>query len=141
QLRQAQQGAGELFAQIAERGLVRPGASEVEGSDEIKGLAAERFGAGRYWHKRVIRAGKNTLHPYDDNPPVRTIAEDDIVFLDLGPIFAEWEADFGRTFVLGEAPLKQKLKTDVEAGWYACKQFFDATPDCTGAQLFAYASE
>ena len=26
------------------------------------------------------------------------------------------------------------LKTDVEAGWYACKQFFDATPDCTGAQ-------
>ena len=35
------------------------------------------------------------------------LTDDDILFLDLGPIFAEWEADFGRTYVLGDDPVKQ----------------------------------
>jgi Xaa-Pro dipeptidase len=29
------------------------------------------------------------------------IGDDDIVFCDFGPVSEEWEADFGRTFVLG----------------------------------------
>jgi Xaa-Pro aminopeptidase len=140
-LRKAQDSAHQLFQRITDEGLVRPGVTEVQLSKEIKTLAAAQLGVERYWHKRVVRAGRNTLHPYDDNPPVRTLEADDIVFIDLGPIFAEWESDFGRTFVLGDDPVKLKMKADVEAGWYACKQFFDATPECTGAQLHAFATE
>ncbi|MBL0183682.1 MAG: M24 family metallopeptidase [Chitinophagaceae bacterium] len=40
------------------------------------------------------------LHPYNGNPPDRVIEEDDIVFLDFGPIFNGWEADLGRTGML-----------------------------------------
>ena len=141
ELRTAQDQARALFERIADEGLVRPGVTEVELSSEIKALAADQLKVQRYWHKRVVRAGRNTLHPYDDNPPVRTIQDDDIVFLDLGPIFAEWEADFGRTFVLGDDPAKLKIQADIEAGWYAAKAFFDATPECTGAQLHAFAVE
>ncbi|WP_375477619.1 M24 family metallopeptidase [uncultured Jatrophihabitans sp.] len=141
ELRGAQDNARALFERIDAEGLVRPGVDEVQLSNEIKSLAADQLGVTRYWHKRVVRAGRNTLHPYDDNPPVRVIEEDDIVFLDLGPIFAEWEADFGRTFVLGDDPLKLKIKADIEEGWHACKAFFDATPECTGAQLYAFAVE
>lgn len=141
ELRTAQDHARALFQRITDDKLVRPGVTEVELSNEIKALAADQLKVQRYWHKRVVRAGRNTLHPYDDNPPVRTIEDDDIVFLDLGPIFAEWEADFGRTFVLGDDPAKLKIQADIEAGWYACKAFFDATPGCTGAQLHAFAVE
>ena len=57
---------------------------------------ARQFGVSRHWHKRIVRAGPNTLEPYKQNPPDREITADDIVFLDFGPIFEEWEADFGR---------------------------------------------
>ena len=60
------------------------------------------FGITRHWHKRLVRSGKNTLETARDNPPDRVIEDDDIVFLDFGPIFEEWEADFGRIFVLGK---------------------------------------
>jgi hypothetical protein len=33
---------------------------------------------------RIVRAGRNTLAPYDENPPDLTVGEDDILFLDLG---------------------------------------------------------
>ena len=40
------------------------------------------------------------------------IADDDILFLDFGPIFEEWEADFGRTFVLGDDAVRDLLITE-----------------------------
>jgi Xaa-Pro aminopeptidase len=78
------------------------------------------FGIRRYWHKRIIRAGPNTLQPYRENPPDRVIGADDIVFADFGPIFEEWEADFGRTFVLGDDPVKHRLAAD--QGRRACQR-------------------
>lgn len=69
------------------------------------------------------------------------LAADDVVFIDLGPIFAEWEADFGRTFVLGDDPVKLALKADVETAWWDGKAFFDARPECTAAELFAFITE
>jgi Xaa-Pro dipeptidase len=42
------------------------------------------------------------------------VGEDDIVFLDFGPVFEEWEADFGWTYVVGNDPLKHKLRRDIE---------------------------
>ena len=50
-----------------------------------------------------------TLARYDENPPDLTVGKAVILFLDLGPVFEEWEADFGRTFVLGSDPVKLKL--------------------------------
>jgi hypothetical protein len=35
------------------------------------------------------RGGRNTLAPFDENPPDLIVGEDDIVFLDLGPVFEE----------------------------------------------------
>ena len=42
------------------------------------------FGIGRWWHKRIVRAGPNTLQPYQENPPDRVIGADDIAFCDCG---------------------------------------------------------
>ena len=56
-----------------------------------------------------MRSGPNTLLTYHDPDNDRRITEDDIVYLDLGPVFEAWEADFGRTYVLGSDPIKHRL--------------------------------
>jgi len=137
----AQAKAAELFAAIAERQIITPGAREVEASDAIRDLAAEMFGVDRYWHKRIVRAGPNTLETYPENPPDRVIAADDIVFCDFGPIFERWEADFGRTFVLGDDPVKLRLRDALPVIFDAGRRYFDSHRDITGEQLYAHMVE
>jgi Xaa-Pro aminopeptidase len=136
-LLEAQGKAALLFEEVGARGLVRPGVTELEISHAVRDLAKELLGVTRHWHKRVVRSGPNTLHPYAENPPDRLVTEDDIVFLDLGPVFEEWEADFGRTYVLGDDPLKHELHADLFRVFDAAKQHFSERPDITGEQLFA----
>jgi Xaa-Pro aminopeptidase len=135
----AQQKAEALFQAIEAKRLVRPGMTEGELNDAIYALAREMYGIDTYWHKRIVRAGENTLLPYAENPPNRTIAEDDILFVDLGPVFEEWEADFGRTFVLGPDPWKQKLLLDVGQAFAAGKRYFQEHPGITSSQFYRYA--
>lgn len=139
QLSAAQNKAERLFREIEARGLIRAGIAESRLNEDIYELAKEMYGITTYWHKRIVRAGRNTLAPYAENPPDLTIGEDDILFLDLGPVFEDWEADFGRTFVLGADPLKLKLRDDVGAAFAEGKRFFHQTPDITASQLFAHA--
>jgi Xaa-Pro dipeptidase len=138
---EAQQKASALFEDIASQHLIRPGLSELEINEAIYDLAAQKYGIARYWHKRIVRAGRNSLAPYDENPPNLTVADDDIVFIDLGPVFEEWETDFGRTFVLGSDPVKQKLGRDVAAAFQKGKAYFHQRPDITCAELYGYARQ
>jgi Xaa-Pro aminopeptidase len=137
-LLEAQAKAAELFAAVEDRGLIRPGRLESETSRQIRDLAADLLGVTRHWHKRIVRAGPNTLEPYRVNPPDRVIGDDDIVFADLGPIFWEWEADFGRTYVLGDDPVKHQLRDDLRPVFDAGRQYFAERPDLTGEQLFEF---
>jgi Xaa-Pro aminopeptidase len=137
-LRHAQHMAAALFEE-SERSLVRPGITELRLSNDIHALAAERFGVAAHWHKRVVRAGPNTLRPYRDDPPDLTIQPDDILFLDFGPIFEDWEADFGRTYVLGDDPVKHRLRDDLKPIFQAAKAHFLAHPLITGAELYDVA--
>jgi Xaa-Pro aminopeptidase len=137
-LLEAQAKAERLFADVDARGLVRAGVTEKALSDAIHALAADAFGVTAHWHKRIVRAGKNTLVPYATDPPDRTIDADDIVFLDFGPIFEAWEADFGRTFVIGSDTRKLKLRGDVGEAFARGKRYFRERPDITGSELFRY---
>jgi Xaa-Pro aminopeptidase len=138
---EAEAQALELFKVIEERGLIVPGKSEKQLNIDIFNLAFELYRIDTYWHKRIVRAGANTLRPYDDNPPNLILQEDDILFLDLGPIFEEWEADFGRTYVLGNDPAKLKLKRDIEQAWYEAKAWFLQQTKLTGAEYHQYILE
>ena len=132
----AQAKAEQLFE--AATPLVVPGRSEGQVSDSVRDLAADLFGVDRHWHKRIVRSGPNTLHPYAVNPPNRVIEDDDIVFFDFGPIFQEWEADFGRTFVVGDDPAKLRLCDALPVAFAAGRRYFEDSPDITGAQLHAF---
>jgi Xaa-Pro aminopeptidase len=132
----AQAKAEQLFDEIERREMIRPGIGERQLSDEINAVAADLLNVTRHWHRRIVRAGENTLQPFKERPPDRSIADDDIVFLDLGPIFEEWEADFGRTFVLGDDPDKIALRDALARVWRAGRDHFDSDEHITGAELF-----
>jgi Xaa-Pro dipeptidase len=138
-LLQAQNNANELFQAVETRALIRPNVTESQINQDIYDLAEKMFGISTYWHKRIVRAGSNTLKPYDENPPDLTLAEDDILFLDLGPVFEAWEADFGRTFVLGCDPLKLKLRDDIAKAFAQGKQYFHSHPEIKADELYRYA--
>ncbi|WP_198167961.1 M24 family metallopeptidase [Herbidospora yilanensis] len=133
----AQANAVTLFDEIVRRGLIAPGRTEKDVSDDIRDLANEMFGTTRHWHKRIVRSGPNTLLPYRENPPDRAVEADDIVFCDFGPIFEEFEADLGRTYVLGDDPVKHRLAADLPVVFEAGRRFFAADSEMTGARLFA----
>jgi Xaa-Pro dipeptidase len=134
----AQDKAVQLFDEIERRAMIRPGVGEQELSDEIRDLAAEMLGVTQHWHRRIVRAGENTLQPFREHPPDRVIADGDIVFLDLGPVFEEWEADFGRTFVLGSHPDKVAIRDALPRVWQAGRDYFEREPAVNGAELFDY---
>jgi Xaa-Pro dipeptidase len=56
-----------------------------------------------------------------------------------GRYFEKWEADFGRTFVLGSDPLKHKMQQDVGHAFAEGKRYFNETSDITSSELFRYA--
>ena len=66
-----------MFDEVVARGLIMPGVGERQLSDQIRDLAAELFETRKFWHERIVRAGVNTLLPYDENPPDRILDADD----------------------------------------------------------------
>jgi Xaa-Pro dipeptidase len=138
-LLEAQGKAFSLFDHVVANNLIRAGVRESELNQQIYDLAFDLFGIRKYWHKRIVRAGKNTLAPYRENPPDLILQEDDIVFLDFGPVFEDWEADVGRTYVLGNDARKQRLKADVERAFALGKQYFETHCDTiTCSELYHY---
>jgi len=137
----AEKKAESLLEAIETAGLVAAGRCEREVEEDIYALALDRFGVEKHWHRRIVRAGANTLTIANDYPPVRTIAPDDTVYVDLGPVFEEWEADIGRTYAMGADPEKKKLVADLERVFTRVQRHYHVSPDITGAALFAFAQQ
>ncbi|HEV7781452.1 MAG TPA: M24 family metallopeptidase [Chitinophagaceae bacterium] len=129
----------QLFKAVEDRHLIVAGKSEKQLNTEVFELAFELFGVQKHWHKRIVRAGANTLSPYNENPPNLIIQENDIVFFDFGPIIGDWEADLGRTYVVGNDPHKHKLKNDIEKAWQETKEWFHTQTTLPASVLYHYA--
>ena len=136
----AQGKAAALFAEVVDRGMISAGKLESELTAEIHALSQSRFGLRRHWHKRIARSGPNTLLTYLDPDADRRITEDDIVYLDFGPVFDAWEADFGRTYVVGRDPIKHRLVGDLADAFRRGKEFYRQSPSLTAGQLYDYVS-
>lgn len=139
-LENAQNISVQLFKAIEDNHLIIAGKSEEQLNSEVCDLALQQFGIENHWHKKIVRSGKNTLAIYPDNPPDRRINEDDILFIDLGPIVNGYEADIGRTYVLGVTPDKWRLKNDVEKAWYEIQEWYHSQSSMKASTLFRYAA-
>lgn len=139
---EAEKKAAYLFEEVEKRNLIKAGKTEHQLSLEVTDLISELFGEKKFWHKKIVRAGKNTLLPYKEDPPNIVIENDDIVFIDFGPVFNGWEADFAKTYVLGNDEKKLKLMNDVESAWNEGNEFFKKNKtELTGAEFYKYTKE
>jgi Xaa-Pro aminopeptidase len=139
QLIAAEERALEMLVAIERAGYVAPGRRESEVDADIAALAEREFGVTRHWHKRLVRAGPNTLCIFADMPPERVIGETDTVYLDLGPVFDEWEAVIGQTYALGADPARHALVAALPLVFEEVRTHANANPDMTGAELYAFA--
>lgn len=137
----AERRAFALLDAIEAEGVIAAGRSELEIEHDIYIIAARDFGVSAHWHDRVVRAGPNTLCVAGEAAPDRIVAADDIVFLDLGPVFGDWEADVGRSYVVGTDPEKHRLVADLETVFDAVRARYLADDAITGAGLYAAACE
>lgn len=141
QLLDAQAKAAELFAEVERRSLIAPRVSETQASDAIRDPAREMFGVRRFWHKRIVRAGvkHRAAVPAEAAQQGHRLRRHRL--RRLRSIFEQWEADFGRTVVLGDDPAKHRICEALPALFAAGRQYFESHLDITGAQLFAHVVE
>ncbi len=128
-----------LFEAVENKNLIIAGKSESQLSLDVCNLASEKFGIENYWHKKIVRAGKNTVCGYADNPPDEIIKEHDIIILDFGPIINGYEADVGRTYITGNNKKKATIKAHVEKAWYETQGWYRSRTSLKASDLFHYA--
>ncbi len=116
-----------------------PGTTEAQARETIKALF-QASGSHSFWHAPQIRFGRNTLCAFGEpGAPEQTLAENDVFFLDLGPIFGHHEGDVGRTFAVGNDPEMRKIAADVELLWNRVRERWSRERE-TGAALYAFAA-
>jgi len=117
---------------------IRPGMNEANAlvilNDEL-----ERAGIEKFWHPTKFRISKNTTKSFREISEVAVLEENDLFFIDIGPVFFNHEGDYGETFLVGTDARMEKLKN-------ATKQIFIATQEVwkknnlTGTELYEFAT-
>ena len=112
-----------LEARKMARKIILLTASQIDvGMTEEDGLKIldqlfENFGIEKKWHPHKFRIGTNTTKSFrEKSEPGIKLAENDIYFIDIGPVINGHEADYGQTFTTGQNPensLIQKSSRDV----------------------------
>jgi Xaa-Pro aminopeptidase len=80
-------------------------------------------GLGRGWHGVHVRFGTNTLKTFGaPSDPGVVLGANDIFFIDIGPVWRDWEGDGGDTFVVGDDPDMRRIARDVRAVFDSVQQ-------------------
>ena len=100
------------------------------------------LGVKKFWHKSHVRFGKNTIYSFDDPylDDGYRLQDNDIFFLDLGPIFNGIEGDVGASFVVGNDPIMQTCVRDVKVLFDQVREHWSAT-QTSGAALCDFARQ
>jgi methionyl aminopeptidase len=123
---------------IADR--ISPGMTEEEGrAAAVQVLRQSMLRKG--WHKVLVRFGSNTTKNFDDpSDPGVVLGENDIFFIDIGPVFDDCEGDAGETVAVGNDPDMVQAATDVKVLWQGVRARW-LSEGLTGKCLYAYATE
>src|SRR5260221_11645778 len=108
ELQRAEKISVQLFEAVEKNNLMVPGKSEKQLNEEISKLALRKFGIEKYWHKKIVRGGKNTISINNDNPTDRLLEKEHILFIYYGIITDGWESDLGLTDGIGDGAKKTK---------------------------------
>lgn len=116
---------------------VYTGMTEKDGHQLIDDVLRE-YGATKKWHPNKFRIGTNTTKSFREKSEEVTLKENDLFFIDIGPVFDDHEGDYGDTFIHGS-------NTDFEKISMACREVFNEAAAAfksqalSGEKLYSYA--
>jgi methionyl aminopeptidase len=117
---------------------VKVGMAEEE-AKEIARKTLSSLNMRRGWHHIIVRVGSNTTKDFmERSEPGVVLGQNDIFFVDIGPIFEECEGDAGDTFVVGDDPDHHRAKRDARAIWEETRQHW-FEQGVTGEELYEFA--
>jgi len=120
--------------------LVKPGMTEGEAIALAKDILAGKD-MTRGWHDVYVRFGANTLTTFGvESDPSVVLKDNDIFFLDIGPVWEEWEGDGGDTFVVGSNPDMEKCAEDARKLFHIVRKKWEST-GMSGKELYDFATE
>ena len=127
--------ANDLLGEICK--IIKPGISESEAKTKAVELY-EKFGIKKNWHNPYIYFGENTILTFKDkSKEEKILQEEDIAYIDIGPIIDDVEGDVGQTLVFGKNKLFKELKFQSECIFEkACEYWRKNKP--TGIELYEF---
>jgi Xaa-Pro aminopeptidase len=127
----------DAMSRIAE--AVRPGMVEEDAVAEGRKILKE-MGLMRGWHGVRVRFGPNTLKVFRaPSEPGTILQENDIFFIDIGPVWQKWEGDAGNTYVVGTDAEMHRCKHDVRVLFDRVQAKWRAD-SLTGRDLYDFAN-
>ncbi len=120
--------------------LCRPGMVEEDAVEKAKELLAAN-NMIRGWHDVYVRFGSNTLKTFGEaSDPGVVLKEDDIMLIDIGPVFEDWEGDGGDTFTFGNVPDMERCAADARKLFHTVRKKWEST-GMSGKELYAFAQD
>jgi Xaa-Pro aminopeptidase len=115
-----------------------PGMVEEDAVEKAKELLAANDMV-RGWHDVYVRFGTNTLKTFGAaSDPGVVLKENDIILVDIGPVWEEWEGDGGDTFIVGTAPEMEKCAADARKLFHTVRKKWEST-GMSGKELYEFA--
>lgn len=117
---------------------VQPGMVEEDAVAMAKDILGEQ-GMLRGWHDVYVRFGTNTTKTFGaPSDPGIVLGENDVFFLDIGPVWQQWEGDGGDTFVTGSDPEMAKAAEDARTLFHLVRKKWK-NEGWTGKELYDFA--
>ncbi len=117
---------------------VTPGMIEEDAVAMAKDMLATQ-GMLRGWHDVYVRFGSNTTKTFGAaSDPGVVLGEDDIFFLDVGPVWQQWEGDGGDTFVTGADKEMAHCAADARSLFHIVRKKWE-NDGWTGKELYDFA--
>lgn len=118
----------------------KPGMLEEDAVEMAKGILTENQML-RGWHDVYVRFGSNTMKTFGAaSDPGIVLGENDIMFIDIGPVFEKWEGDGGDSFVFGSDPEMEKCAEDARRLFHIVRKKWE-TEGLSGKELYEFASD
>jgi Xaa-Pro aminopeptidase len=116
----------------------KPGMVEEDAVQMARDLLAEGDMI-RGWHDVYVRFGANTLKTFGaESDPGIVLKDNDIFFIDIGPVWGDTEGDGGDTFVVGTDAGMEKCAEDAKGLFHIVRKKWEST-GMSGKDLYDFA--
>lgn len=120
---------------------IEPGTSEKVGQSLIKEVFKD-YDVKKFWHPSKFRISTDTVKGFSETPDHTLLCEEgDICYLDVGPIINQHEADYGRSFVIGNGSRERHALVQASETIFLNTAKYWKQERKSGKDLFEFAND